>query len=440
MPCWISCATLTTPERLIQLLSTAMSGWLGYAMLTGIVFAETGLLVGFVLPGDSLLFTIGVVAGAGQLNLGIIMLLLTCACLLGDWCGYLLGRRAGPAIFKRPDSRFFKQEYLQRTHAFYEKHGGKTIIYAKFVPIIRTFAPFVAGVGKMQYSRFLSFDIFGAIGWVFSMTILGYGLGGIPVGAAELREVRIVGHLRVRVAHDHPGDTREPATQARQPLILFAASDIKTAFRPLQSRMSTSRPMTVLLVEDQLEEEQLLSEVLIEMEENRQWCNWRTASVVHVEQLADALKCLREDRFDVVLLNLTLPDSPALLDSFHEVNDCAGAAPIIILADEDDPNLAYLLLREGAQDVLLKSEMETALFARSLRYAIERQRSVAMLAPSRFDDNLTAAVTRPCFLCLGAHYVQFSRLTRFPLFLASVEFPSLPRDALPIVKRGISCC
>jgi membrane-associated protein len=122
--------TLTTPERLIQLLSTAMSGWLGYAMLTGIVFAETGLLVGFVLPGDSLLFTIGVVAGAGQLNLGVVMLLLTCACLLGDWCGYLLGRRAGPAIFNRPDSRLFKQEHLQRTHAFYEKHGGKTIIYA----------------------------------------------------------------------------------------------------------------------------------------------------------------------------------------------------------------------------------------------------------------------------------------------------------------------
>jgi membrane-associated protein len=122
-----------------------------------------------------------VVAGAGQLNLGIMMLLLICACLLGDWCGYLLGRRAGPAIFNRPDSRFFKQEHLQRTHAFYEKHGGKTIIYAKFVPIIRTFAPFVAGVGKMQYSRFLSFDVFGAIGWVFSMTILGYFLGEVPL-------------------------------------------------------------------------------------------------------------------------------------------------------------------------------------------------------------------------------------------------------------------
>ena len=172
--------TLTTPERLIELLSTVMTGWLGYAMLTGIVFAETGLLVGFVLPGDSLLFTVGVVAGAGQLNIVIIIVLLTCACLLGDWSGYLLGRRAGPAIFNRPDSRFFKQEYLQRTQAFYDKHGGKTIIIAKFVPIIRTFTPFVAGVANMRYLRFLSFDIFGGVGWVFSMTILGYLLGGIP--------------------------------------------------------------------------------------------------------------------------------------------------------------------------------------------------------------------------------------------------------------------
>ena len=173
--------TLTTPERLIQLLSTALAGWLGYAALSGIVFAETGLLVGFFLPGDSLLFTIGVVAGAGQLNLPVIMLLLVCASMLGDCCGYMLGRRAGPAIFSRPDSRFFKQEYLQRTQSFYQKHGGKTIIYAKFVPIIRTFAPFVAGVAKMRYLRFLSFDIFGGVGWVFSMTILGYLLGEIAV-------------------------------------------------------------------------------------------------------------------------------------------------------------------------------------------------------------------------------------------------------------------
>jgi membrane-associated protein len=173
--------TLTTPERLIEFLSTVVSGWWGYAMLTAIVFAETGLLVGFFLPGDSLLFTIGVVVGAGQLNLALILVLLSCACLLGDWCGYLLGRRAGPAIFKRKDSRFFKQEYLQRTQAFYDKHGGRTIIYAKFVPIIRTFAPFVAGVANMPFRRFLAFDIFGGIGWVFSMTILGYLLGEVAI-------------------------------------------------------------------------------------------------------------------------------------------------------------------------------------------------------------------------------------------------------------------
>jgi membrane-associated protein len=173
--------TLTTPDRLIHLLSTVLSGWLGYATLTAIVFAETGLLVGFVLPGDSLLFTIGVVAGAGQLNLTVMIVLLTAACLAGDWCGYLLGRRAGPAIFNRPDSRFFKQEYLQRTNAFYAKHGGKTIIYAKFVPVIRTFAPFVAGVANMRYRSFISFDVFGAVGWVVSMTVLGGLLGRIPL-------------------------------------------------------------------------------------------------------------------------------------------------------------------------------------------------------------------------------------------------------------------
>src|ERR1700679_2396603 len=173
--------TLTTPDRLIHLLSTVLSGWLGYATLTAIVFAETGLLVGFVLPGDSLVFTIGVVAGAGQVNLTVIILLLIAACLAGDLCGYLLGRRAGPTIFNRPDSRFFKQEYLTRTQAFYAKHGGKTIIYAKFVPVIRTFAPFVAGVANMRYRSFASFDVFGATRWVIYMTVLGSLLGRIPL-------------------------------------------------------------------------------------------------------------------------------------------------------------------------------------------------------------------------------------------------------------------
>jgi membrane-associated protein len=190
--------TLTNPERLIELLSTVITGWYGYALLFAIVFSETGLLVGFFLPGDSLLFTIGVVAGAGQLNVWLIMLLLIIAAVVGDAFGYMLGRQAGPHVFNRPDSRFFKQEYLQRTKAFYEKHGGKTIIYARFVPIIRTFAPFVAGVAQMPYSRFLAFNVFGGIGWVIGLTMLGYTLGNVPVVRAHFEKV-VVGIVLISV-------------------------------------------------------------------------------------------------------------------------------------------------------------------------------------------------------------------------------------------------
>lgn len=173
--------TLTTPERLIHLLTTALTGWLGYALLFAVVFAETGLLMGFFLPGDSLMFTVGVVAGAGKLDIIVVNIVLMAAAIIGDGVGYSLGRRTGPHIFSRPNSRFFHQEHLRRTKAFYEKHGGKTIIYARFVPIIRTFAPFVAGVAEMGYLRFLSFNVFGGIGWVFSLTMLGYALGNIPL-------------------------------------------------------------------------------------------------------------------------------------------------------------------------------------------------------------------------------------------------------------------
>ena len=171
--------SLTDPERLIQLLSTLLTGWLGYATLFGLVFAETGMLVGFFLPGDSLLFTVGVVCGAGQLNIALVIVLLISAALLGDAAGYLLGRGTGPHIFNRPDSRIFRREHLRRTHEFYEKHGGRTMIYAHFIPIIRTFAAFVAGVGRMNLARFLSFDVFGVTGWVVMMTMLGYKLGGV---------------------------------------------------------------------------------------------------------------------------------------------------------------------------------------------------------------------------------------------------------------------
>ncbi|MCC6366278.1 MAG: VTT domain-containing protein [Bryobacterales bacterium] len=189
---------LTNPEKLIHLLSTVLGGPLGYLMLFGVVFAETGLLVGLFLPGDSLLFTVGVVAGAGELDIVLINVLLMAAAIIGDGTGYYLGMRTGPAIFRRPDSLLFKQEYLKRTHEFYEKHGGKTIIYARFVPIVRTFAPFVAGVGRMTYRRFLSFNIFGGIGWVFLMTMLGYGLGNVPIVRAHF-EKAILGIIVISV-------------------------------------------------------------------------------------------------------------------------------------------------------------------------------------------------------------------------------------------------
>jgi len=171
--------SLTNPDGLLHLLTAVFTGVWGYALLAGIVFAETGLLVGLFLPGDSLLFTIGVVAGAGGLDIVQILLLLTAASVAGDQSGYFLGFRTGPKIFSRPDSKLFKQEYVARTMEFFERHGGKTLIYAKFVPIVRTFAPFMAGVGKMRYTRFLSFNVFGGIGWVVSMTLAGYYLGRV---------------------------------------------------------------------------------------------------------------------------------------------------------------------------------------------------------------------------------------------------------------------
>lgn len=172
--------SLTDPERLLNLVSTVLSGWYGYAALFAIVFSETGLLVGFFLPGDSLLFTVGVVAGAGGLDIVLVIVLLSIAAILGDSTGYFLGRQTGPKIFSRPDSRLFKQEYVTRTHAFYEKYGGKTIIFARFVPIVRTFAAFIAGVGRMPYGKFLPFSLCGATGWIFIMTMLGYNLGSQP--------------------------------------------------------------------------------------------------------------------------------------------------------------------------------------------------------------------------------------------------------------------
>ncbi len=173
--------SLTDPDKLIHLLSTVMTGWIGYLVLFTVVFAESGLLIGFFLPGDSLLFTVGVVAGAGKLKVDAMIAMLAFASILGDGIGFFLGTTLGYQLFSKANSRIFRREYLDRTHAFYERHGGKTIIYAKFVPIIRTFAAFIAGVAKMRYTRFLTFNIVGAVGWVTSMITLGYLLGGVPL-------------------------------------------------------------------------------------------------------------------------------------------------------------------------------------------------------------------------------------------------------------------
>jgi membrane-associated protein len=151
--------------------------WGGVAMVCAIVFAETGLFVGFFLPGDSLLVTAGVFAAAGQIKLFWLLALVTLCAIAGDQLGYFIGYKAGAALYEREDSRFFKKSHLMRAHEFYEKHGARTIILARFVPIVRTFCPPVTGAAKMSYPRYLAYDIFGGFLWVWSMVLLGYTLG-----------------------------------------------------------------------------------------------------------------------------------------------------------------------------------------------------------------------------------------------------------------------
>ena len=142
-----------------------------------IVFVETGLLVGFFLPGDSLLVTAGVFAAAGDLNVVALLIGASICAVVGDQVGYWIGRRAGDALYRRPDSRVFKRKHLERAHAFYEKYGAKTIVLARFVPIVRTFAPAVAGAAEMTYRRFVVYNVLGGLLWVFSTVLLGYFLG-----------------------------------------------------------------------------------------------------------------------------------------------------------------------------------------------------------------------------------------------------------------------
>ena len=153
--------------------------WAGYVGLTAIIFSETGLLIGFFLPGDSLLVTAGLLASQPDfgLNVYLLGLILSIAAIVGDSVGYAIGRATGPRIFTRENSLLFNRKHLQRAHAFYERHGGKTIILARFMQIVRTFAPVVAGVADMEYRSFLAFNVIGGLLWVWSMLFIGYFLG-----------------------------------------------------------------------------------------------------------------------------------------------------------------------------------------------------------------------------------------------------------------------
>jgi membrane-associated protein len=167
--------------------------WGGYVVLAAIVFTETGLFVGFFLPGDSLLIVAGLVASGGGLSIWLLMLILSLAAIAGDSTGYAIGYRAGPRLFRRERSLLFDPRHLQRTRDFYARHGAKTIVIARFVPIIRTFAPVVAGIGQMEYRRFISYNVAGGVGWVVSMTMTGYLLGrSIPNIGSYVHVVAIV--------------------------------------------------------------------------------------------------------------------------------------------------------------------------------------------------------------------------------------------------------
>jgi len=185
---------LHDPEGLKKLIETG-----SYLLLIAIIFAETGLLIGFFLPGDSLLFIAGTLCAitlpgheAPILNIAVLIPVLCVAAIAGDAVGYLIGRKVGPSLLNRPDSRFFKRNHIVKTQGFYDKHGPKTIVLARFVPIVRTFAPTVAGVAAMPYSKFVLFNVVGGIGWISSMTLLGYFLGNVRFVQENLEKAVIL--------------------------------------------------------------------------------------------------------------------------------------------------------------------------------------------------------------------------------------------------------
>jgi membrane-associated protein len=178
----------------------ALIQWAGYIGMTAIIFTETGLFFGFFLPGDSLLVTAGLLASQGMpLDIYGLGILLTCAAVAGDNTNYWIGRLSGPRVFHREDSFFFKRKHVDRAHAFYEKYGAKTVVLCRFMPIVRTFAPLVAGVGTMNYRVFLTFSIIGGSAWIWSMLFIGYFLGRSVPGIAGHIELLVVAVIFVSV-------------------------------------------------------------------------------------------------------------------------------------------------------------------------------------------------------------------------------------------------
>ena len=171
--------SLLALDQTIGTLAAQYGHWL-YALLFLVIFAETGLVVLPFLPGDSILFIAGTVAATASLNVNALVAVLTAAAILGDTVNYFVGRYIGPKAFHRPDSRWFRQDYLRRTQAFYDRFGGVTIIIGRFVPIIRTFAPFLAGVAGMRYRKFIAFNVIGGVAWIASLVYAGYLFGNIP--------------------------------------------------------------------------------------------------------------------------------------------------------------------------------------------------------------------------------------------------------------------
>lgn len=167
-------------DQHLAALSADYGVWI-YAILFLIVFCETGLVVTPFLPGDSLLFAAGGIAAVGGMNIHVMVLLLLIAAIIGDAVNFMIGKYFGAKLFVNPDSKIFRRSYLDKTHAFYEKHGGKTIIIARFVPIVRTFAPFVAGMGDMNYGKFIRYNIIGAVLWVVLFSYAGYFFANLPI-------------------------------------------------------------------------------------------------------------------------------------------------------------------------------------------------------------------------------------------------------------------